>query len=160
MNMALNIVKTYAWIKATSNSRQSMKIIITTDTPLSPAPITAPNLQEINITQVSDKTMAWPAKILANKRTIKAKGFVNMPNNSITGIIGTGHLSHVGTLGQKISSQYSLLPNKLMAKKVNMAKTNVMAILPVRLAPPGNIGTSPNKLLRKIKKNAVSKYGA
>ena len=137
------MVNTYAWIKATSSSRQSMNIIITTDTKLRPEPIRAPNWQVMKITQVNESTMAWPAKMLANKRTIKAKGLVKMPNSSITGIIGIGHFSHVGTLGQNMSSQYSLLPKMLMARNVNSASTSVTARLPVRLAPPGNIGTKP-----------------
>ena len=51
--------------------------------------------------------------ILANKRIIKAKGFVKIPNNSTTGINGTGHFNHVGTSGQRISFQYALLPHTL-----------------------------------------------
>ena len=55
--------------------------------------------------QVSDSAMACPAIILAKRRIIKAKGLVNIPKNSITGMIGIGAFSHVGTCGQKISFQ-------------------------------------------------------
>ena len=63
----------------------------------------------------------------------------------------TGVFRKTGTSGQKISFQYSLLPKKLVATNVSIASTNVTAILPVTLAPPGNSGISPNRLLKKIK---------
>ena len=72
---------------------------------------------------------------------------------------GTGTLSHQGTLGQNISFQYSRVPKILTMTKVNIANVKVMAMLPVMLAPPGNMGTSPIRLLTNIKKNAVSRYG-
>jgi len=43
--------------------------------------------------------------------------------------------------------------------KVANARTAVIAIFPVRFAPPGNIGISPSKLFIKIKKNIVSRNG-
>ena len=44
-----------------------------------------------------------------------------------------------------------------MAKNVHSAKTNVIVILPVTLAPPGNTGMIPIKLLIKMKKNTVNR---
>ena len=79
---------------------------------------------------------------------------------TIAGIIGTGHLSHTGTSGQKISFQYSRVPNRFTATNVHNANTIVIAILPVTLAPPGKIGISPMMLLMKMKKKTVSRYGA
>ena len=131
-----------------------MNIISKKLTPLSEL-IAPPIFPQMKITQVKDRMMAWPPMILANRRTIKAKGFVKMPKNSITGIIGTGTFNHVGTSGQKISFQYSRLPNRLMAKRVQKAKKNVMVILPVTLAPPGKMGSSPKRLLKNIKKKHV-----
>lgn len=121
--------------------------------------ITAPILAVTKMMLANAKMMECPAIMLANKRIIKANGLVNMPNNSMAGIKGTGHFNQVGTSGQRISFQYSLVPKTLTAMNVQSAKTNVMAILPVTLAPPGNTGINPMILLTKIKKNAVSRYG-
>jgi len=49
--------------------------------------------------------------------------------------------------------------NKFTAKNVNNANTNVTAIFPVTFAPPGIKGNIPKTLLRKMKKNAVQRYG-
>ena len=76
---------------------------------------------------------------------------------STKGIMGSGHLRNTGTGGQKISFQYSLLPNKLMASMVQKARKKVMVMLPVRFAPPGKMGINPNKFLMKMKKKQVSK---
>ena len=122
--------------------------------------MTAPNWQVIKMTHEGERMIACPPIMLANKRTMRAKGLVKIPNNSMTGIIGTGHFNQVGTGGHNISFQYSLLPNRLTRIMVQMANTNVMLMLPVMFAPPGKIGSSPNKLVMKIKKNAVSKKGA
>ena len=43
--------------------------------------------------------------IQAIPEIIKAKGFVKIPTNSMTGIMGMGAFSHVGTSGQKMSFQ-------------------------------------------------------
>ena len=75
----------------------------------------------------------------------------------MTGIKGTGHFKKTGTFGQKISFQYSLLPNRLIAIIVHTAKNKVILILPVTLAPPGNIGIKPIRLHVRIKKNTVSR---
>ena len=45
----------------------------------------------------------------------------------------------------------------LVKRKVHNANTNVMAMFPVTLAPPGKIGRIPIRLLTRTKKNAVSK---
>ena len=82
-----------------------MKIIskkLTNDKEL---PMATPNWQVMKITQVSERMMAWPPIMFANKRTIKANGLVKMPKSSITGINGTGTFSQVGTSGQKMSFQ-------------------------------------------------------
>ena len=100
---------------------------------------------------------ACPAIILAKRRIIKAKGLVNTPKSSITGISGTGNFKNRGTSGQNISFQYSLLPKRLIAIIVQTAKNNVTLILPVTLAPPGKKGTNPIKLQVKMKKKTVNK---
>lgn len=61
------------------------------------------------------------------------------------------------TVGQRISFQYSLLPKRLTMSIVQIARKNVMLILPVILAPPGKIGISPKRFVMKIKKKAVSR---
>ena len=119
--------------------------------------MTAPILAVTNTILVNARIIECPAMILANKRIIKAKGLVKIPNNSIAGMIGTGHFNHIGTSGHKISFQYSLVPNTLTAMKVHSAKTRVMAIFPVTLPPPGNTGINPMMLLMKMKKKAVSR---
>ena len=48
----------------------------------------------------------------------------------------------------------------VVAKNVNRANTMVTAMLPVRLAPPGNITISPNRFITKMNMNTVSKNGA
>ena len=47
-----------------------------------------------------------------------------------------------------------------IAKKVHNASTIVTAMFPVTFAPPGKNGTMPSRLLRKMKKKTVSRYGA
>ena len=89
--------------------------------------------------------------MLAKRRIIRATGFVKMPNSSMTAMMG---LSQPGTSGRSISFQYSLLPNTLTIMNVQQARKNVTAMLPVMLADPG---MRPMRLLRKMKKNAVSR---
>ena len=60
-------------------------------------------------------------------------------------------------LGQKISFQYSLLPNRLTARNVHTARKNVMLMLPVTFEPPGKMGIRPSRLVTRIKKNTVSR---
>ena len=45
--------------------------------------------------------------------------------------------------------------NRLTAIKVQTANTNVIAMLPVTLAPPGKIGIIPIRLLIRIQKKTV-----
>ena len=118
-------------------------------------PATAFNANIINMVHVNDNAIACPAIMLAKRRIIKAKGFVNMLKNSINGIKGTGTLSHVGTSGQNISFQYSRVPVTLVIINVHKAKNNVIVILPVTFPPPGGKGITPNKLEIKIKKKQV-----
>ena len=116
-----------------------------------------PNDAVIKTIQVNASMTECPAIILANRRTVKAKGFVKIPNSSIKGIIGIGTFSHNGTSGHNISFQYSLFPQMFTARNVIHANTNVMAMFPVTFPPPGKIGINPIKLLIKIKKKAVNK---
>ena len=78
----------------------------------------------------------------------------------MNGISGTGTFNQVGTSGQKISFQYSLVPVKLVMRNVVTPKNAVQAILPVRLPPPGGNGTIPMMLATKMKKKQVSNHGA
>ena len=113
--------------------------------------IVVPILTDINTKQVRAKITVWPAKMLANRRTVSAKGFEMTPKSSITGIRGIGNFIHTGTSGHKISFQYSLLPKTFTANIVAKAITRVTAILPVVFAPPGKAGTKPIRLFTKMK---------
>lgn len=128
------------------------------DTTETPSPAAALIVPKINIKPINTSTTICPASIFAKRRIINANGFVNTPMISIICIKGkTGVFKKTGTSGQKISFQYSLFPEKLVIKKVMIAKTKVTAMLPVMFAPPGNIGINPNKLLKKMKKKTVSR---
>ena len=157
MNTDESMVNTYAWMNATSTSTQFIKMLNNTDTTLIEVLMAAPILAVTKMMLVNAKMMECPAKILAKRRIIKANGLVKIPNNSMTGINGMGHFKNIGTSGQRISFQYSLVPNTLTATNVQRASTIVMAIFPVTLPPPGKTGISPMILLMKIKKNAVSR---
>ncbi len=70
------------------------------------SPVTAaPNAPNMKIRSVSTITTMWPPSMFANRRMVRAAGFVNTPNSSIAGIIGIGNFSQIGTSGQKISFQ-------------------------------------------------------
>ena len=99
-----------------------MKIENSTEMTVMEVPKTAPNDAVMKIMDTNDRMMACPAMMFANRRTVKAKGFVKIPNISMTGMNGTGTFSQVGTSGQNISFQYSLVPNMFTAKKVINAK--------------------------------------
>ena len=114
-------------MKATSTSTQFMKILNNTETTLIDVLMAAPILAVTKIMLVNAKMMECPAKILAKRRIIKANGLVKIPKSSMAGIKGMGHFKNVGTSGQRISFQYSLVPNTLTAMNVQSAKTNVMA---------------------------------
>ena len=111
----------------------------------------------MKIRQVKAKIIVCPAMMLANKRIINANGLVKTPKNSTNGMMGNGNFKNIGTLGQKMSTQYAFVAKRLTAMNVHAANTNVMAMLPVTFAPPGKIGMTPIKLLIRIKKNTVSK---
>ena len=117
-------------------------------------------LNIINMMAQKHSAIACPANILAKSRTIKARGFVNIPKSSIIGINGIGNFIQVGTSGQNISFQYSFVPVKLVIRKVHVPKKNVQVILPVKLPPPGGNGTNPIRFAKKIKKKHVSSQGA
>ena len=87
MNNADRIVKIKAWIKATSNSIAPINKAKGTDT--------NDTKTELNtkIKPISASTKMWPAVMFANKRIIKAKGFVTTPTNSMgnnNSFTGTG----------------------------------------------------------------------
>ena len=129
MNIEDSIVNTYAWINATSNSRQFINIIKNTAT-ADMVLHTAIDMELVRkMIQVIPNMMECPAIMLAKSRIIRVNGLVKIPNISINAISG---FIHNGTSGQRISFQYSLFPNKLTAKKVHNAKVNVTAIFPVR----------------------------
>ena len=83
------------------------------------------------MSDISDNIIICPPIMLANKRTIKAAGLVNIPNTSIKGMIGNGNFNHNGTSGQNISFQYSFVPRTFTTINVHKARTIVTAILPV-----------------------------
>ena len=122
-------------------------------TPIAICPITLKR----NINEIKTNTIKCPPSILANRRTIKAMGFVKIPNSSIRGNSGIGHFNPIGTSGQNISFHYSFVPETLITIKVHKAKTIVMDMLPVTFAPPGNTEINPTMLEINIKKKSVSK---
>lgn len=100
-------------------------------------------LNIINMMAQKHSAIACPANILAKSRTIKARGFVNIPKISIIGINGIGNFIQVGTSGQNISFQYSFVPVKLVIRKVHVPKKNVQVILPVKLLRLEGMGLIP-----------------
>lgn len=60
-----------------------------------------------------------------------------------------GTFSHIGTSGQKISFQYTLEPDTFVMKKVNNAKTKVMAELPVTVTPKGKERYQAHKIAQQ-----------
>ena len=103
MNTDESIVNTNACIKATSNSNTFMKMVKNTDTTVIAVPIYTFTAIVTKIIDTKASNAVCPASMFANKRIVKAKGFTTTPTSSITGISGTGTLSHAGTSGQKIS---------------------------------------------------------
>ena len=90
MNNAESIVNRYACKKATKSSNTEMNKAIGTDN------IPHAALLLIKMMDTNAKMIMCPAVIFANKRTIKAKGFVKIPMNSIGIIIGN---KAIGTPG-------------------------------------------------------------
>lgn len=148
-------------MKATSNSKKSIKILKRIETIVSPALMANPRVAVIKISEDNDKIIVCPANMFANKRIIKANGFINIPKNSMMGSMGNGGaFIHIGTSGHTISFQYSRLPNTLIATNEQNANTKVTEIFPVTFAPPGKMGTNPIILFSNMKKKIVNKKGA
>ena len=125
-----------------------------------PALMANPRVAVIKISDDNTKIIVCPANMLANKRIIRANGFINMPKNSIIGSIGNGGaFIHIGTSGQMIPFQYARLPNTLIAINEQNANTKVIEIFPVTFAPPGKMGINPMILFSNIKKKRVNKKG-
>ena len=99
------MVKTYAWIYATSSSNAVMKMVMKMETTLIAPPMPAPYMPlMMNIRAISTMMMMWPARMLANKRTIRAKGLVMVEISSMMGISGKA-FRKMGTSGQRMSFQ-------------------------------------------------------
>ena len=77
MNVADNNVKIYAWMNATNNSIQNIKVVNSTEITIIDAFPATPNPTVKNITEISPITIACPPIMLAKRRIIKAKGLVN-----------------------------------------------------------------------------------
>ena len=122
------MVNTYACTKATNSSRAFMNSSMIALKMFNEVPSVGPNVHPKNMTHVKARIIAWPAIMFAKSRIISAKGFVKTPNNSIAGIMGIAFKKR-GTSGQKISFQYSLLPNRLIARKVHNARKKVILML-------------------------------
>lgn len=149
MKSADNTVKMKACKIPTNNSNTLINNAIGNASPLH---ATLPNAKMIPI---NAKTMICPAVMFANKRTVKANGFVKTPTISIGIIIGNKAAGTPG--GLKMCAQYLFFAENKVRIRVNNAKTSVKLIFPVKLAPPGIIGNSPNKLVIQIKKNIFNK---
>ena len=99
------MVKTYAWMYATSSSKAVIKMVIKIETMLITPPIPAPYIPPImKIKAISTMMTMCPARMLANKRTIKAKGLVMVEMSSMMGISGMT-FRNIGTSGQRMSFQ-------------------------------------------------------
>src|ERR1035437_2511731 len=97
-------------MNATSTSTKLINTLNTTETTVILVFIAGPKLTVTNTRHVRPNTIECPASILAKRRIIKAKGFVNTPTSSIAGIKGIGTFNQTGTSGQNISFQYSFVP--------------------------------------------------
>lgn len=82
MNNAESIANRYACKNATNNSNTEMNKAIGTDN----APHAADSFKKM--IETNAKMIMCPAVMLANKRIIKAKGFVKIPTSSIGIMIG------------------------------------------------------------------------
>ena len=90
---------------ATSNSKAVMKILIKIETMLITPPIPAPYMPPMmKIRAINTMMTMWPARMLANRRTIRAKGLVMVEMSSMMGINGMA-FRKTGTSGQKMSFQ-------------------------------------------------------
>ena len=105
MKTAESMVNTIAWMKQTRHSRHIMKtLMMTLRADIESCTATACEATRKMI-HVIATAMACPAIMLAKSRIIRAKGLVKIPTNSMTGMMGMGALSQVGTSGQKMSFQ-------------------------------------------------------
>ena len=106
MKIVDNRVNTNAWMKLIRVSSTSMNSDRATEITAVPAPTAVPNIwANTMINNINTITTMWPPSMLAKRRTMSASGLVKIPRNSINGIMGTGHLSAMGTSGQKMSFQ-------------------------------------------------------
>ena len=78
-----------------------MKMLMTLVTLPMPTPYMPPMM---NINPMSTMMTMWPARMLAKRRTIKAKGLMMAEMTSMMGINGKA-FRKTGTSGQKISFQ-------------------------------------------------------
>ena len=70
------------------------------------APIPAPYMPPMmNIKAISTMMTICPARMLANRRIIRANGLVRVDTSSMMGIKGMGNFRNNGTSGQRISFQ-------------------------------------------------------
>ena len=135
---------------ATNSSSTSTNIAsINDNTDIAP-PAAALISAKTNIRLMNPNTTICPAVMLAKSRIANTKGLVKQPTSSMIGINGIGNFKNHGTPGVlKMSSKYSLLPKIFVMKNVNNANTNVIAMLPVRLAPNGKNGQ------KEVKRNKI-----
>ena len=141
MYVALNMVKMNACKNATSSSSVIMKRVKGMDAaaPATDPPMLVPALPRMKIRLTKLMITIWPAVILAKSRSNRVNGFKNTPRISIG--VRMNILSTAGTPGiHKVCSQKCLLALKVEMIKVKRAKTIVIEILPVTLAPPGKNG--------------------
>ena len=103
------------------------------------------------------KMVICPPRMLANRRMVNANGFVNSPRNSTGARMIMMGFGTPGT--DTISFQYSLVPLTCTMTKVKKASGRVNEVLPDTLAPKGKNGISPSRLVKRMKKNSVSRYG-
>src|SRR5690554_109832 len=92
MKSADNMVKMKACKKATNNFNIKRNNDIGIDSPLHAA------LPNVKIIPVNDNMIMCPAVMFANKRIIKANGFVIIPISSIGIIIGNNAIGTPGVL--------------------------------------------------------------
>lgn len=102
MKLAVRMVNTYAWMNATSSSRQFMNMQKRTLTAVIEAHMAVPIFAVTKTTLVKARMMMCPAMMLAKRRTVSEKGLVNTPMNSMVGMMGSGALRKIGTSGQKM----------------------------------------------------------
>lgn len=83
MNIDESMVKTYACMYATNSSRAIMNTENRTEAALIEALTAGPMATVRKTSDVNARMIMCPAKILANRRIVRARGFVRIPKNSI-----------------------------------------------------------------------------